>query len=115
MTIKLGTKLPRKENRNGLGVIHSTLLRDPHRTHVAVVVLTTAKITDDFETEDRYPTVQIVAIEPITASEDVGTIRRITQRAHEERTGDLELPGDWEAVFTGMTSPTLPGTEPDAR
>ncbi len=111
-TLKLGTKLPRNEGRNGLPVLLHQLLRDPHRTHLAVVVLDTAKITRDLENEDTYPTVRIVAIEPILHSEDVGRLRTILQRAHEERTGDLELPADWEAVLSAMTSPTLPGTEP---
>ena len=111
-TIKLGTKLPKNEDRNGLHLLTQALLRDPYRSHLAVVVLDTGKITRDLENEDIFPTVRIVAIEPITSGEDVGRLRGILQRAHEERTGDLELPADWEAVLSGMVSPTLPGTEP---
>ncbi len=111
-SIKLGTKLPKAEHRNGLHVLLTSLLRDPYRTHLAVVVLETSKITRDLEVEDTVPTVLIRAIEPITGGDDVGRIRAILQRAHEQRTGDLELPADWEAVLSGMTSPTLPGTEP---
>lgn len=102
MTIKLGTKLPKKDDRNGLGAILRELLREPEKTHMAVVVLDTAKITRDLEADDYYPTVRIVAIEPITGGVDVGRLRTMLQRAYEQRTGNLELPADWEAVLSEM-------------
>lgn len=114
MTVKLGTKLPRNEDRNGLHVILRALLHDPYRPHLAIVVLEPSKITRDLDADDVVPTVVVRAIEPITASEDIGRLRAMLQRAHEECTGDLELPADWEAVLSGMASPTLPGTEPGA-
>lgn len=113
MTIKLTTKLPKKDERNGLGAIHRQLLADPYRTHLALVVLDTSKITRDLENEDYFPTVRIVAIEPITEGADVARLRTMLQRAYEERTGNVELPADWEAVLTDLAAaPTLPGTGP---
>lgn len=102
MTIKLTTKLPKKDDRNGLGVIYRELLRDPIKTHLAVVVLDTSKITRDIEADDYYPTVRIVAIEPITGGVDVGHLRSMLQRAYEDRTGNIELPADWEAVLAEL-------------
>jgi hypothetical protein len=112
MTIKIGTKLPKKDDRNGLGVIARELLADPEKPHLAIVVLDTSKITRDIEGDDVYPTVRIVAIEPIVSG-DVAKLRTMLQRAYGERTGNLELPADWESVLAEMTSPKLPGTEPD--
>jgi hypothetical protein len=102
MTVKLTTKLPKKDDRNGLGTIYRELLSDPYKTHLAVVVLDTAKITRDIEAEDHYPTVRIRAIEPITGGIDVGRLRTMLQRAYEQRTGNLELPADWEAVLAEL-------------
>lgn len=109
--IKIGTKLPKKDDKNGLGAISRELLREPMKPHLAIVVLDTAKITDDIENGDRYPTVRIVAIEPITNGSSVGTLRSMLQRAFEERTGNLELPADWEAVLAEMSTPRLPGSD----
>lgn len=111
MTIKIGTKLPRYENRNGLHLLMRSLLHEPYKTHLAVVVLDTAKITRDLENDDEFPTVRIRAIEPITGG-DVGRLRTILQRAYEERTGNVELPLDFESAFAEMASPRLPGSEP---
>lgn len=109
--IKFGTKLPKKSDKNGLHVIARQLLTDPAKPHLAIVVLDTAKITRDIEADDEYPTVRVVAIEPIVNG-DVAKLRTMLQRAYEERTGNMELPADWEAVLAEMTSPHLPGSEP---
>jgi hypothetical protein len=113
VTIKFGTKLPKKDDRNGLGRISTELLRSPEKRHMAIVVLDTAKITKDLEQDDVYPTVRIVAIEPIVNG-DVARLRTMLQRAYEERTGNMELPADWEAVLaemaTGRQQP-IPGAD----
>lgn len=110
MTIQLGTKLPKKYDRNGLHVIARELLNDPEKLHMAIVVLDTAKITRDIAADDEYPTLRIVAIEPIING-DVGKLRTMLQRAYEARTGNMELPADWEAVLADMASPRLPGLD----
>lgn len=101
MTVKLGTRLPKHE-RNGLGSILLDLLREPYKQHVAIVILDTGKITRDLENEDVIPTARIRAIEPVRGGVDVGELRRILLRAYEDRTGQVELPADWEAVLASM-------------
>jgi hypothetical protein len=112
VTVKFGTKLPKKDDRNGLHSIAGQLLRDPERARLAVVVFDVGKITRDIEGDDVYPTVRVVAIEPINGGVDVGKLRAMLQRAYADRTGNVELPGDWEQVFAELTSPPLPGSEP---
>lgn len=102
MTIKLGTKLPKHEDRNGLGELLREFLHDPYKTHLAVVVLDTGKITRDLDNEDVVPTLRIRAIEPIRGGVDVGRLRTMLQRAYEQRTGQIELPADWEAVLADL-------------
>lgn len=102
MTVKLGTRLPKEQDRNGLQSITRELLSDPMKTHLAVVVLDTSRITRDVVEYDEYPTVRIVAIEPITGGVDVGHLRSMLQRAYEARTGNLELPADWDAVLATL-------------
>jgi hypothetical protein len=102
VTVKLTTKLSKKDDRNGLGTIYRELLADPEKTHLAVVVLDTATITRDIANVDEYPTVRIRAIEPITGGVDVGRLRTMLQRAYEQRTGNVELPVDWEAVLAEL-------------
>lgn len=101
MTIKLGGKLP-KNDKNGLGELLIDLLRDPYKVHVAVVLLDTGRITRDLENEDVVPTARIKAIEPIRGGVDAGELRRMLQRAYEERTGNVELPADWEAALADL-------------
>lgn len=102
MTIKIAGKLPSNDDRNGIGALGRAPVVDPETPHLAVVILTTSKITRDIENLDVIPTLKIVAIEPITGGVDVGRLRAMLQRAHEERTGNLELPADWESVLASM-------------
>lgn len=110
--VKLGTKLPKHEDRNGLDSLFREFLVDPQKPRLAIVVLQTSKVTKDIDNYDTVPTVTIRAIEPVSG-DDVGRLRAMLQRAHEERTGNLELPAQWEEVLADMSSPVLPGTEPD--
>lgn len=110
-TIKLGGKLPKNDDRNGLPALYQDFVRDPSRQHVVVAVLDTAKIVNDIENYDTIPQLRILAIEPISG-DDAGTLRAMLQRHHADRTGNLELPAEWESVLADMASPTLPHTEP---
>lgn len=111
MTVKIGTKLPKDEDRNGLDSLFRDLLNDPHRPRVAIVVLETSKITKDLDNYDTVPTVTIRAIEPVDG-EDAGHLRNMLLRAYEARTGQVELPAEWTEVLVDLTSPTIPGSEP---
>lgn len=110
-TIKLGGKLPKDDDRNGLYALYREFVRDPMRSHVLIAIVDTAKIIRDIENYDTVPQLRILAVEPI-GGDDAGTLRAILQRHHADRTGNLELPAEWEAVLADMTSPRLPGTEP---
>jgi hypothetical protein len=113
-TIKMAGRLPKDHDQNGLEDLYTDLVREPRKARVAVVLIDTAKITKDIANYDTVPTVRILAIEAV-AGDDAGKLRAMLQRAHAERTGNLELPAEWEAVLTGLSSasPTLPGTEPE--
>lgn len=109
-SIKMAGKLPKDVDQNGLEQLYSDLVRDPRQSRVAIVVIDTAKITRDIANYETVPTVRIVAIEPVDG-DDSGKLRAMLQRAHAERTGNLELPAEWESVLSSMASPVLPGTE----
>jgi hypothetical protein len=102
MTIKIAGKLPNNDDRNGIGALGRDPIAEPTKQHLAVVVLTTSKITRDIENYDTIPTLKIVAIEPIVGGVDVGRLRAMLQRAHADRTGMLELPAEWEEVLSGL-------------
>ena len=54
MTIKIAGKLPKDWNANGLDDrIFPSLVTDPRRSHIAVVVLDTAKITKDIASDAK--------------------------------------------------------------
>jgi len=110
MTVKIAGKLP-KHDRNGITFESLRgFLSDPGRPQLAVVVLETTKIVEDIENGDRIPTVGIRAIE-VMDGDELGRLRAMLQRRHAERTGNLELPAEWEEVLSSMASPVLPGTE----
>lgn len=106
MTINLSGKLPKYDDRNGLEPLVRHFLNEPGKTRLAIVVLETTKITDDLENYDRIPTVSIRAIEPVSG-DDLGRLRAMLQRAHSERTGNLELPAEWETVLADMAPPSI--------
>lgn len=110
-TLKIAGKLPKYDDRNGVTAdIVRQFLGDPGTPQLAVVVLQTTKITDDLENYDKIPTVGIRAIEVI-GGDELGRLRAMLQRRHAERTGNLELPAEWESVLASMAAPKLPGTD----
>lgn len=113
-TVKIASKLPKDWASNGLDntELFTTLVREPHRQHLAVVILEVSKITKDIENADTVPTLRIAAIELVT-QDDTGKLRSMVARANGERTGRLELPAEWETVLVDAASPRLPGTDPD--
>ncbi len=93
--MKLSSALPDPKDArqpNGLSAYAADMMRDPHKPLVAIVVLDTAKITDDIDKDERYPTAQIRSIEVVTDDTDKATLRRIAEKAHEKRTGVTALP-----------------------
>ena len=110
--IKLGSKLPKGADRNGLDTpeLFTQFVREPQTPVMAICLLQTSKITRDVENYDTVPTVTVRAIE-VVQGDDLGRLRAMLQRLHADRTGLLELPAAWEKVLASMASPTLPGTE----
>lgn len=111
--VKIGTKLPKSTDRNGLGTldVYQRFLRDPQAPVMAICLLQTAKVIKDIDNYETTPQVTIRAIE-VVAGDDQGALRAMLQRIHAERTGNLELPAEWEEILAGFSSPVLPGTEP---
>lgn len=112
--VKLGTKLPKDSDRNGLQTadLYRQFLTDPHSPVMAICLLQTSKVTKDIDNYDTVPTVTVRAIE-VVGADDVGRLRAMLVRRHEERTGNLELPAEWEEILASMApaAPRLPGTE----
>lgn len=102
MSIKLSSAMPEGE-RNGLAAIAPALVENPKTVHVAVVLLDCVKRTESVDSGDVIPTVRLRAIEPIAAHEtDAAELRRLLRRAHERRTGRVELPLGLEAELTSL-------------
>lgn len=108
MTVKLAGKLPRHDDRNGLAHLFHELMADQTKTRLAIVVLEPSKVVRNLEQYDTEVTVTVRAIE-VPDGDDLGKLRAMLQRAHAERTGNLELPAQWEEVLSSMASPTIPG------
>jgi hypothetical protein len=63
--VRLSSKLSKDDETNGLDQLASRLAKDPHQVICAITWLTVQKVTDDIETGNRIPTVQVKRIEPI--------------------------------------------------
>lgn len=95
MTVKLAAKLPDKPELNGLDHHEAKFLQTPTGQWVAVVYLSTQKITHDYEKGDRSPTLMVDAIEIVGAAEDIPFgVRHAFDAARDRRTGG-------EPLFTG--------------
>lgn len=94
-------RLPKGE-RNGLPALVTDLIKDPKTPRLAVVLINTSKITRDSDTGDEVPTVRILGIEPMIASEDAAVLDRLVRRAVERRTGSVELPFELEEAIDSI-------------
>ncbi|MGW5720817.1 hypothetical protein ACWEVP_31910 [Amycolatopsis sp. NPDC003865] len=107
--IKLSGAMPEGE-RNGLAVIAPALAENPKSVHVAVVLLDCSKRTESVDSGDIIPTVRIRAIEVVGDHEtDAKELRRLLRRAHERRTGRVELPLDLENELESLGAPEVDG------
>lgn len=105
MTVKLASALP-KDDKNGLARISSDLVRK-HKTQehtTAIVVLKTAKITNDEEFE-LTPEVRVLRIEPVDGDLETSAID-LLQEAFERRVGKrpdtLNLSEDPDTEFADV-------------
>jgi len=91
---KLASALP-EGDANGLAALAPDLCQDPHKTHLAIVVLDCKTIVENTDTGAQTPTARIRRIEPITG-QDKPLAAQMLRRALEERTGQAVLPIDLE-------------------
>lgn len=92
--IKIQSKLP-AGGKNGLPSILDELCDNPRRIHYALVAIDCESTTTNNDTGDIIPTVRALRIEP-TLKEDRKAVRRLMERALEQRTGRAMLPIDLE-------------------
>lgn len=105
--IKLSSAMPEGE-RNGLAFIAPALAENPKAVHVAVVLLDCVKRTESVDSGDVVPTVRLRAIEVVAEHQtDAKELRRLLRRAHERRTGRVELPLDIENELDSLGEPTV--------
>jgi len=104
---KLAGKLP-KGDGDGLSAIDIDLVQHPDRVRVALALLDVSKINVDIDDGTREPTARIRQIEIIT--EDIPTLKRLIERAYEQRTGSSVLPFDLEAELAETLANVNPAT-----
>lgn len=95
---KLNSGLP-KGDGNGLGAISHDLVHEPHKIHVAVMLIDCKSITTDADSGDVTPTARIRRIEVIQQDKDI--VAKLLRRAMEDRTGQVVLPFDLEEDLRG--------------
>jgi hypothetical protein len=83
---------------NGADSLIKDLIDNPELTRVAVVTYDVQKITDVIESGDRFPTLQLLRLEPIVNPDDLQRVRDAMQVAYQERTGSETLPFDEDFV-----------------
>ena len=102
MTVNVKGTLP-KGDQNGLGELIGDLVREPYKSHVAICIIETSKITHNLEDGTIVPTVRVAAIEPIASdSAEAVRLRNMVRRAYEERTGRAELPFEYDSLLGGI-------------
>lgn len=92
--MKLIGTLP-KDTANGLDVRLSAMVNQPETSHLAVMRLRTASITQKVDTGEREPALRILGIEAVL-SEDEEIAADLMRRAFQHRTGVLTLDLDAE-------------------
>lgn len=99
--MKLAGRLP-KGDANGLATIDNILAAEPEMRHVAMVVLSTHKITTDIDSGDTEATMRIDRIERVLPG-DAEVAEQLLRRALQKRSGQTTLPieveDDISAVF----------------
>lgn len=96
--MKLIGTLP-KDTANGLDVRLSRMVNNPEETHLAVLRLRTASITEKVDTGEREPALKILGIEAVLP-QDAKEAERLLRRALEDRNGVTTLPIEIEDEIT---------------
>lgn len=117
MSAKFSAALPNGE-ANGLNRIVSELVNQPHKVHAVIALIDCKKLSIDNDSGDTVPTARIRRIEVITGADKI-ELRRLLDRAYEDRSGQTVLPLDLEkdlrAAFEGLDIDTgeIPPGAPD--
>lgn len=90
--IKLKGKLP-DGDANGLKgeVWRKTLVREPLKPHVAIVVFDAPTATKNYETAEEVPSVRLLAIEPFTEQASNDMLLSMLRESAAARTGEAQL------------------------
>lgn len=91
---KMSSALPKGE-KNGLSAIGPALVQRPDHSHVVIGVVTTQKITTDYEHGDVVATAKFLRIEALIP-DDVPHAEQLMRRAMEKRNGGATLPIELE-------------------
>lgn len=102
MSVRLSGALP-KDDRNGIAAIAAALIANPGDVHVIVALVDCVRIVTKTESGDVVPEARIRAIEAFPgATADGEELRRLWRRAHERRTGEMELPLELERELDAL-------------
>lgn len=101
---KLAAALP---DGHGLDAVRRHLIETPRRRHIAVGLVSTKSITDDYDKGEKEPTAAFRQLEVITYPDDVALADKLLGRAYDRRQGATLLPIDIEdtgsGAFTGLS------------
>jgi hypothetical protein len=115
MSINISGALP-KGDANGLGVIATDLVTDPHRFKVVMMIVDCKRVTSDNDTGETIPTARIRRAEAVLP-QDLAAAEQLMRRALESRTGRVVLPLDMEdemrLAFGQIDPRTGEQTKPD--
>jgi hypothetical protein len=106
--IKLSGKLP-KGDADGISQLAGPLVENPHKVHVAILLMDCCKVTIDQDTGDAVPTARIRRVE-IVRREDLPQAERLVRRALEERSGSTVLPIELEDEISAAFADVDPRT-----
>lgn len=106
--IKMSGKLPNGE-ADGLSQLAGALVENPHKVHVAVLLLDCKSVTTDQDTGDTVPTARVRRVE-VVRREDLKQAEKLVRRALEERSGTTVLPMELEDEITAAFADVDPRT-----
>lgn len=88
--VKLASALPAEIDRNGLGAILRDLVDDPTGLRVLIAIVDTKELHTITDTGEVVPVARVRRIEALTGP-DLGAGHQLFRRAHERRTGRVQL------------------------
>lgn len=101
---KLAAALP---DGHGLDAVRRHLLETPRRRHIAIGLVSTKSVTDDYDKGEKEPTAAFRQLEVITYQADTTLAEQLLSRAYDRRQGATLLPIDVEdiagAAFPGRS------------